>query len=59
LAPAATHNFALFFIFSKITMDGACLFWKTRAFLSFQISEVTSKVSEATTFQVWDGNPVM
>jgi hypothetical protein len=48
LAPASIHNFASFFIFSNITMDGACLLLKTRAFLSFQTSKVTSKVSKET-----------
>jgi hypothetical protein len=59
LALASTHNSASFLFFSNITMEGACLLLKTRAFLSFQISEVTSKVSKAAALRVWDGDPVM
>jgi hypothetical protein len=40
-------------------MDKACFLLKTLAFLLFQISQVTSNVSEATALRVWDGMPVM
>jgi hypothetical protein len=51
LAPASTHNFASFFIFSNITMDGACLL--LRAFLSFQISEVKKQSEQSDGFARW------
>jgi hypothetical protein len=52
LAPPAAHTFASFLIVSRITMDGACLLFKTLVFIFFQISEVTRSASEATVLRV-------
>jgi hypothetical protein len=46
LALARTQSLALDLINSKITTEGESLFRKTLAFLSFQISQTTSKASE-------------
>ena len=52
LAPVTTQRLVSFLIFSKITKEGANLFSKTPAFLSFHSSHKTSKVREAMTFRL-------